>query len=203
MDWLWMRIVALVGLAKEGLDALTAPLLFLGPTATVALLALGTVLAAKLFSRYRTRRYHRLKAEFEYWFDVRQKALASSEDRDKAEMLARDIDKSKLNRLYYDFFLEGFLNNLLTSYLPVLCMAAYVNEAFRPQVMAARFGREELFMLPWFGGEVPMAGLPFFVFTVIGWYVAIAATPALYRRLRRARTGSVAAPSAGGQGSEA
>ena len=62
-----------------------------------------------------------------------------------------------MNRVYYDFFFEGFLNKILTVYLPVLIMAAYVNEAFRPDVLMEKFGQTHILRYSGFLGGDPMS----------------------------------------------
>lgn len=169
MDALWYWIVEMVGRIESGLNFLFAPLNALGPTAAVFCIAALTVAVCKFFSRFKTRRYKRLKEEFHYWFDLKQEALKlRDEEPEKAERMAREIDRSTLNKVYYDFFIEGFLLNLATVYLPVLCMAAYVNEAYRPERLRELFGRAYLFEAPWPGsGPVQVGSVFWFVFSLL------------------------------------
>jgi hypothetical protein len=148
MDALWMHIVELVLAAKAGLDTLVQPLNAIHPALTVMVLAGVTVLATSEFrKRYKTKRFQRLEEEFHSWFAVRQQALESFETPEKGRQMARNIDQATLNKVYYDYFFEGLLNNLLTTYLPVLCMAAYVNEAFRPENLQQMIGQGSLLSL--------------------------------------------------------
>lgn len=157
MDYLWLKILDLVGLVQAGLDILFAPLHALGPAAGIACIAAVTVLLAKLFSRYRTKRYYRLQEEFNHWFQLKQDVLKlRDEEPEKAKAMARSIDSSTLNKVYYDFFLEGLLNNLLTAYIPVMCMAAYVNDYYRPENLMAMAGRDYVLKLPNLGGGEPI-----------------------------------------------
>ena len=101
---------------------------------------------------YTTKRYEKLKKEFAHWFKLRQEALAC-EDGEKGKLLARNIDQGKLNKVYYDYFFEGLLKNLLTIYLPVIIMAAYVNEAYQPNRLMAKFGEAYVFRIAGSDGE--------------------------------------------------
>ena len=59
--------------------------------------------------------------------------------------MARNIDQAKLNRVYYDYFFEGLMKTLITTWLPLLLMLAYVNHAFNPAALTRLFARETLF----------------------------------------------------------
>jgi len=148
MDALWMHIVELVLAAKAGLDTLVQPLNAIHPALTIAVLAGVTVLLSSEFKkRFTTKRYQRLEEEFRSWYAVRQQALESFDHPETGKQMARNIDQATLNKVYYDYFFEGMLNNLLTTYLPVLCMAAYVNEAFRPDNLQQMIGQGAILTL--------------------------------------------------------
>lgn len=157
LDILWIKIVDGVAILVGWMDRILAPLNVLGPEWIIFILALATVLFTKWFSRiYTTRRYESLKSEFQYWFNLRQEAL-SCPDREKGKLLAKNIDQAKLNRVYYDYFFEGLLKNILTTYLPALLMAAYVNEAYKPENLMITFNRDHL--LPLIRGNGDPAGI--------------------------------------------
>lgn len=147
MDIAWFKIVEGVHDIKEILDILVAPLNAIGPVAAISVIALLTVAFTKGLSRVVvTKRYKKLEKEFDHWYHVRQQA-ADCKDMEKGKRLARNIDNAKLNRLYYDYFFEGLLLSLVTKYLPILSILAYVNEAYRPGILKQLFGREYLFQL--------------------------------------------------------
>jgi hypothetical protein len=98
------------------------------------------------------------------------------EDRDKSKLLAKNIDQAKLNKVYYDFFLEGFLLSLATKYLPIFSFLAYVNEAYKPDNMTKLFGRDYIFKFGSAGGEPIIVGSVFwFVICILlvylGWFI--------------------------------
>lgn len=177
LDILWLKIVAGVHLASRGMDRLLEPLAFLGPALLIFFLALFTVCATKFFSRiYTTKRYKELKKEFFHWHGLRQEAL-KWKDTEKGKTLAKNIDQAQLNRVYYDFFFEGLLSKILTVYLPFLIMAAYVNEAFRPEVLMEKFGQTHVYRYSGFlGGDPATLGAVFwFVLLLLGihlgWFI--------------------------------
>lgn len=166
LDIIWFKIIDgtlwLVALMNQVL----APLHVLGPAGVILLLAFITVCVTKVFSRfYTTRRYRELKKDFEYWFNLRQEALNCT-DPEKGKALAKNIDQAKLNKVYYDFFFEGFLNNILTTYLPILLMAAYVNESYQPDNLLKHFGRPYVFTFTGSSGEPMAIGAVF-------WFVSL------------------------------
>jgi hypothetical protein len=164
LDILWFKIVAVVSYLAGRVDLVLAPLYPLGPAWVILILVLITVGITKTFSRYyTTKRYIVLEKEFRHWYNLRKEAL-SCEDPEKGKVLAKNIDQAKLNKVYYDFFFEGLLKNILTTYLPVLCMAAYVNEAFRHERLMEKFGREYVFRFSESNGEPIVVGALF-------WYV--------------------------------
>ncbi len=149
------------------MDTLVAPFHVLGPAATIFILVMITVGLTKFFKKhYTTKRYIALKAEFQRWSALRKEAL-TIEDRDKAKALAKNIDQGKLNKVYYDYFFEGLLNNILTTILPMLIMAAYVNDAYRAEKMMTLFGRDYIFDLGGSGDPTPIGALAWFVISLL------------------------------------
>ena len=177
LDTLWHHIVIAVQYAKSFLDMVFVPLNALGPAFAISAIALLTVLITKFLSkRFQTKRYKELQKQFVYWFNIRREAL-KGEDPDKAKRLAKNIDQAKLNKLYYDYFFEGFLNSLATKYLPIFTLLAYVNEAYRPVNLSQRFGRNYVFKFGKANGAAVTIGAVFwFVLSLlmiyVGWYFA-------------------------------
>ena len=168
LDALWLKIVALTQMAVQVMDVLVAPLNALGPGVAIFILVFITVCVTKLFRRfYTTKRYEALKKEFSHWAEIRKEAM-SIEDREKGKALAKNIDKAKLNKVYYDYFFEGLLNNILTTVLPILLMAAYVNDAYRAEKLLQLFGRASVFTIYGFGGNpIPVGALAWFVLSLL------------------------------------
>ncbi len=185
MDLAWEQIELGVQLAAAVVDRLLMPLHSLGPVVIIALLALIAVAIAKVAGRFfQTRRYQELKGEFQHWYNLRQQAL-TCEDREKGKMLAKNIDQAKLNRVYYDYFFEGFLKSLVTRFLPLLTVLAYVNTAFRPENLMHHFGRDHLFSWQWMVTEPVKINAPFwYVMAIIGVYVIWAIAARLIRRTK-------------------
>lgn len=177
LDILWLKIVVVLQGIGHGMDLLVSPLNALGPAAAIFILVVITVALTKFFRKhYTTKRYQVLKAEFDHWAAVRQEAM-DLEDREKGKTLAKNIDQAKLNKVYYDYFFEGLLNNILTSILPMLIMAAYVNDAYRAEKLSQHFGRLQVFNIHGFGGDpMPVGALAWFVLSFllvhIVWAVA-------------------------------
>ncbi len=144
LDKLWLQIVDLVLALKMGVDYCLAPLMPLGPVVIIIILAIATVALTKLLSaKIKTKRYRETQKKYLYWFNLRQKAM-QCQDPEKSKQLARNIDQAELNKAYYDFFFESFLLSIATRYIPILMAAGYVNEAFRPEMLMRRFGRDYL-----------------------------------------------------------
>jgi len=183
MDMAWEQIELGVQFAAVAMDRLLMPLHFLGPVVIIALLALIAVTIAKLSGRvFQTRRYLKLKDEFQHWHNLRQQAL-TCEDTEKGKLLAKNIDQAKLNRVYYDYFFEGFLKSLVTRFLPLLTVLAYVNNAFRPDSLMHHFGRDHLFVWQWMVSDPVKINAPlWYVIAVIGVYVLWAIGSKLIRR---------------------
>ena len=176
LDIVWHNIVVAVQYAKNFLDVVVSPLNALGPAVAIAIIALVTVIITKILSkRFKTRRYKGLRKQFEYWLGVRQEAQ-KCEDPAKARLLAKNIDQAKLNKLYYDYFFEGLLNNLATIYLPIFTLLAYINEAYRSTNLAKLFGRDYIFKFGGDPGQPILIGAVFwFVLSLflfyLGWYI--------------------------------
>ena len=176
LDIVWNNIVVAVQYAKNFLDVVVSPLNTLGPAVAIAIIALITVIITKILSkRFKTRRYKELRKQFEYWLGIRQEAQ-KCEDPAKARLLTKNIDQAKLNKLYYDYFFEGLLNNLATVYLPIFILLAYINEAYRSSNLAKLFGRDYIFKFGGDPGQPILIGAVFwFVLSLfliyVGWYI--------------------------------
>lgn len=174
MDTLWNIILSALQHVQGALDFVFSPLHALGPVVSIAVIAVVTAAAARVLSKnFKTRRYRELEKEFHYWYDIKQEALKLQDtDPEKAKDLGRNIDQGKLNKVYYDYFFEGLLNNLLTMYIPIFSMLGYVNATYRPQALADMFEKPYLFILPWFNGKQYEIGAVFwFVFCVLMFYI--------------------------------
>lgn len=173
MDTLWLYILEIIEYIRMGLDFVFRPLEVLGPTVTVTGMALATMLVAKtLTENFKTKRFKRLQREFDYWYSVRQNAMQhKDDDPEKAKGLAKDLDKGKLNELYYNYFIEGLLNNLLTLYLPVLAMLTYVNNMYDPAGLRERFGQGYLFAVTLGEHTYKMGSIFWFLLILISSYI--------------------------------
>ncbi len=156
--------MALVHYIAKGIDFILTPLSPMGPSVMILAVVVVTVAVTKFLSKiYKTKRYVELKKEFDYWFDLRKEALALK-DTDQGKAMAKNIDQARLNSAYYNFFFEGLLGSLLTKYLPVFLMLAYVNEAFKSDNLLKNFGQAYIFKFINYDGEVILIGAVF-------WYV--------------------------------
>jgi uncharacterized membrane protein (DUF106 family) len=145
LDIIWFNIIDFFHSVASLLDVVFAPLNALGPAFTIFTIALLTVVITKILTKtFKTRRYRDLKKEFEHWFNIRQEAL-KCDDFQKAKLLAKNIDQAKLNQVYWDYFLEGFLISLVTRLLPIFLFFAYVNEAYKLENLIKFFGKEYIF----------------------------------------------------------
>lgn len=173
MDTLWLYIIEIIQSIRTGLDFVFRPLEALGPTTAVTGMAVATMLVAKtLTENIKTRRYKRLQNEFDYWYQIRQEAMRlKEEDPERAKGLAKDLDKGKLNELYYNYFIEGLLNNLLTLYIPVFSMLTYVNNTYDPAGLMERFGREYLFAVTLGGRSYEMGSVFWFLLVLVISYI--------------------------------
>jgi len=108
-----------------------------------------------------------------HWFNIRQEAM-QCDDPEKGRLLAKNIDQAKLNKVYYDYFFEGLLNNIVTKYLPILLLLAYVNETYRPANLLKLFGREYVFKLGHVGEHILFVGSIFwFMISIVLIYLVI------------------------------
>ena len=177
LDIIWLKVLLVIQYVVKCLDYILAPLNPFGPAVIILVLVFVTVAATKYFSKiYKTKRYVELKKEFKYWFNLRKEAL-TCEDPEKGKELAKNIDQAKLNRVYYDYFFEGLLSSLLTQYIPIFIMLAYVNEAYKPDKLMKNFGREYIFKFVNYDGEAILVGGVFwFVLSMllvyIAWFIA-------------------------------
>jgi sterol desaturase/sphingolipid hydroxylase (fatty acid hydroxylase superfamily) len=145
LDILWFKILAALEYAADTADAIIEPLNVLGPAGAILILVLAAVGLTRVLGRlYNTRRYRELENDYHHWLNLRQEAMAS-EDREKGKAMAKNIDHAKLNKAYYDYFFEGFLKNILSTILPIVLTAAYINRAYAPERLMARFGRPYVF----------------------------------------------------------
>lgn len=167
-DIVWQKILFLVNYFVKGLDVIFAPLNPLGPAAAILVIVLLTVASTKFLSKiYKTKRYLKLKKEFQYWYNLRNEAL-TCKDHEKGKALAKNIDQAQLNKVYYDYFFESLLNSIPTKYLPILTMLAYVNEAFKPDKLLENFGRDYILRFADFNGDIVKIGaILWFVLTML------------------------------------
>ena len=158
LDTLWLKILAVIEFGFNLATGLLAHLNFMGPALLIFLIVVVLVAVTKIITRrYTTRRYQRLKENYEHWFEVRRQAM-SSEDPEKGKALAKNIDQAELNKAYYDFFFEGFLKNIITTVLPILLTAAFVVKAYGPANLEKTFGKPYVLEIARSGGE-PVAVL--------------------------------------------
>ena len=183
LDIAWAKIIDGLNFIVAMLDHILAPLNHhLGPAAVILMLVVGLVAGSKLLAKiYTTKRYDELKSNYEHWFEIRGQALAC-EDREKGKALAKNIDHAQLNQAYYDYFFEGFLKSIITSILPLLLVAAYVNNAYSPEHLIQNFGRDYILQVPRSGG--PPLGISAFFWFVICYFLVHTAwfAAALVRR---------------------
>ncbi len=176
LDSLWIYILAGVQQIKHLLDWVFGPLNAVGPAFAILAIAFVAVAIAKLLSaKFKTKRYRELRKQFLHWYNIRQEAQ-QCEDPEKAKLLAKNIDQAKLNKVYYDYFFEGFLNSLATKYLPIFALLAYVNETYRPGNLLKQFGRSYIFKFGASSGEgIAVGGVFWFVVSLslvyLVWYV--------------------------------
>jgi len=174
LDVIWFKIVVGIHHLQDLLDYIFGPLNTLGPAVAILFIALVTVVITKSLSKvFKTRRYRELQKEFRHWFNIRQEAM-KCDDREKAKRLAKNIDQAKLNKVYYDYFFEGLLNNIVTKYLPILLLLAYVNETYRPANLLKLFGREYVFKVGHVGEHTLFMGSIFwFMISIVLIYLVI------------------------------
>jgi hypothetical protein len=190
MDILWQYIHETLLFVQGLVRVLLSPLDLISPTLTITLLALlALVLTTFLTKRFKTNRYKELKQEFEYWFAIKQEALAlQDQEPEKAKFVARSIDQAKLNQVYYDFFFEGLLNNLLTVYIPVLSILLYVNATYTPEFLQNHLGASSLFRFSLFNSPaIDIGAGAWFVVVLLGLYCGWQCAQLLLRKWHPSR----------------
>lgn len=177
LDIIWEYMYAAILTFAGMVDTLLSPIHNLaGPAFVLILLAFITVLSTKfLGKKCRTKRHIMLEEDFNHWLGVREEAMRC-EDREKGSRMARNIDKAKLNRAYYDYFLEGLLLSFATMYLPILMVMSYVNTFYRPERLMELIGQEYIYQFGSSGGEPQLIGSIFFYFVALlsfylGWAI--------------------------------
>ncbi|WP_320044526.1 hypothetical protein [uncultured Desulfobacter sp.] len=147
LDMLWIQVAYGLEGAAAALEKLLNPIEVLGPAVVVFILAIAIAGITKILSKsYRTRRHQHLKEEFLHWQSVRQAAM-DAEDREKGKAMAKNIDQAKLNQVYYDYFFESLMKNLITTVLPILLVVAYLSKTYTRESLDARFGSQWIFTL--------------------------------------------------------
>jgi hypothetical protein len=186
LDIVWLKLMTLVHYIAQGIDFMLAPLSSMGPAVMILAVAVATVSAAKFLSKiHKTKRYVELKKDFNYWLDLRKEAL-SVKDKDQGKAIAKNIDQAKLNTAYYDFFFEGLLGSLLTNYLPIFLMLAYVNETFKAENLAKNFGQAYIYKFVNYDGEVIVIGAVFcYVVSILLVYLAWFLAKRLYYKYKK------------------
>jgi hypothetical protein len=181
LDTLWDQVLILSLKTAALIDTLLMPLNFLGPTAIIFLLALVAVSLSSLFSaNYSTKRHQRLEKEFQYWFDLRQEATNHPE-KEKGKAMAKNIDQAKLNRAYYDYFFEGLMKSLLTTWLPIFLILAYVNLSYNPAALAEKFSKETLFVL----GTIRASAVFWYFVSLVVSFIMVASAKYLYKKRKQ------------------
>lgn len=187
LDILWNKIVDGFSLIGAMLDRMLAPLNEqLGPAMVILMLVIALVALTKFLNRiYTTKRLTELKSNYDHWYGLRQAAM-TCEDREKGRALARNIDQAQLNKAYYDYFFEGFLKSIITTILPVLFAAAYINNAYSPQMLTQFIGRKWIFEFSRSGGEpIRISAFFWFVICLVLVHLAWLAVKIVVKRLIR------------------
>ncbi len=184
VDRLWDFIEIYLSKITLFMDKIISPLDVLGPGIVIFLLALITVLFTRIMSRvYTTKRYRELEKDYEYWQALRIEAM-KHKDREKGKRLARNIDSAKLNQAFYDYFIEGFLKNLVTNVLPILLMLAYVMKAYSPAELADRFNRQYVFFIETGGSTpTPIGTMFWYVISILLSFFIFAGMKFLYKKV--------------------
>ena len=184
LDSLWFKIMDLIHYFVCFLDYIFAPLNFFGPVFAISTIAFITVVITKILTKvFKTKRYEALKKDFKHWYNIRQEAM-KCEDPEKAKLLAKNIDQVKLNKVYYDFFFEGFMIGIITKYLPILIFAAYVNEAYRTENLIKVFGRDYVFKFAGSGPKpVLVGGVFWFIVSILLIYLCWFLIKRVYKKV--------------------
>ncbi len=175
MDTLWIFIMSVSQRTGDLLTQVLSPLHVFGPVFVLIFLAVCSVIITKVLNRIIiTRRYIELEKNFNHWFMIRQEAMKEP-DSVKAKRLARNIDQAKLNRAYYDYFLEGFLLGLIRNVLPIMLMVTYINEYYRAEELNRLFGKACIFSFTISGQSIPVGAVFFYLsallFIYLAWFV--------------------------------
>ncbi len=176
LDYLWLKILVIVHHIKLFLDLIFSPLNSVGPGFAIFVIVCITFAMARFFSRYKTKRLVKLEKEFVYWYNLRQEAIKCCDDYEKGKLLAKNVDQARLNRVYYDYFFERFMVTLITKYLPIFSMLAYVNEAYKPDNLLKMVGRTYIYKFGKYHGKPIEAGAVFIFFVAylvvsVGWFL--------------------------------
>lgn len=173
LDIIWEKITVVAIALANGFDALLSPLHFLGPATIIFLLAILTVFITKGLNRIViTKRFIRLEKEFNHLYSLR-KAAMECEDREKGELMAKNIDRAELNKAYYDYFFEGMLLGLVRKALPIFIILTYINEYFRPERLTELFGQGYIFKFNSTSGEPVLIGaIPWYILSLLLVYLA-------------------------------
>lgn len=197
MDTLWIYIAEFFIMLKNTLNFILGPINAVHPGLSIFILAVITYfIIRELRKRVTTKRYKKLEQDFNYWYEVRQQALNSSQEDKKSALLAKNIDKAQLDKIYYDYFLEGLLISLITTSLPLLSAAVYVNAAYNPAQLELMLNQKALFQLNWLGGQIQISALFWFFICLVGLWTAIKLGPKL-TQLKKYLQRSLAAKNAG------
>ncbi len=175
LDYLWLKILFVIQNIKLFLDTLFSPLNVVGPGFAIFVIVCITYTMVRFFSRYKTKRLVKLEKDFIHWYNIRQEAM-KCEDREKGKLLAKNVDQATLNRVYYDYFFERFMVSLITRYLPIFSMLAYVNEAYKPDNLLKMVGRTYIYKFGRYHGKPIEAGAVFIFFisylvVSTGWFL--------------------------------
>ena len=171
LDNAWIHVEIVLNYIIIFFDKLISPLEVFGPGFVIFFLAALVVLFTRLVKRvYVTKRYLRLKKEFEHWQNVRQEALKHP-DSEKGRALAKNIDQAELNRAYYDYFFEGMLKNVVTNVLPILLTAAYITKIYTPETLMTRFGEQWVFSFSSGASQVQVSSLFHYVICLLGCFI--------------------------------
>ena len=171
LDNIWAYVETVLNHTVLFLERLISPLEMFGAGFVIFFLAAVVVAFTRFVSRvYVTKRYIRLKREFEHWQQVREEALKHP-DADKGRALAKNIDRAELNRAYYDYFFEGMLKNIVTNVLPILVTAAFVIKIYTPESLLKRFGEKWVFAFSAGDTQIQMSSLFFYVISLAGCFI--------------------------------
>jgi hypothetical protein len=191
LDSIWATIEVFLSISVSWVDGCLSPLERLGPTVVIFLMALVAVMISALLRRvYTTRRYLELKEKFDYWYQLRQEAVSHA-DKEKGKAIAKNIDQAELNRIYYDYFFEGLLKNLVTTWLPIFIVLAYVNTIYQPENLLHRFGKKFLFTVGSEPSSQKIGSVFWFVLSIIGSFLLVAGAKMLYRKFRLQKVAKV------------